>query len=422
MTAQQAAQRIHERAWVGQKPGLERTRELLYKLGNPHESLKFVHIAGTNGKGSTAAMTAAILTASHLKTGLFTSPHLWNFQERFQIDGVPMPDDTLVVLTERVLAVAEEMEEQPTEFELMTAIGMLYFSREQCDIVVLEVGLGGRMDSTNIIPAPEVAVVTNIGLEHTQQLGNTLAAIAGEKAGIIKAGCTCVHYHQTDEVMEVVQKRCEMLHVPLVITDPESLVTLEQDITGSTFTYRGSGEFKTQMLGQYQLKNAAVALDISWALEQKGYPITLDSIKEGLSNAKWAGRMELVHQKPYVILDGGHNPQCIQALRTALDGLFPNQKLIFIIGVLGDKDYPDMIDQMVPISKAFYTVTPDSERALSAQMLAQLLQNRGVSATPTSGLAQAIELALHQAEEDDCICLCGSLYMVGEARHIFGLC
>ncbi len=422
MTAQQAAQRIHERAWVGQKPGLERTRELLYKLGNPQESLKFVHIAGTNGKGSTAAMTAAILTASHLKTGLFTSPHLWNFQERFQIDGVPMPDDILVSLTERVLAVAEEMEEQPTEFELMTAIGMLYFSSERCDIVVLEVGLGGRMDSTNIIPAPEVAVVTNIGLEHTQQLGNTLAAIAGEKAGIIKAGCTCVHYHQTDEVMEVVQKRCEMLGVPLVITDPDSLVLLEQDITGSTFTYRGYGEFKTQMLGQYQLKNAAVALDISWALEQKGYPITLDTMKEGLSNANWAGRMELVRQNPYVILDGGHNPQCIQALRAALDGLFPNQKLIFITGVLGDKDYQDMIDQMVPISKAFYTVTPDSERALSAQTLAQLLQSREVSATPTSGLAQAIELALQQAGKDDCICLCGSLYMVGEARHIFGLC
>lgn len=422
MTAQQAAQRIHERAWVGQKPGLERTRELLYKLGNPQESLKFVHIAGTNGKGSTAAMTAAILTASHLKTGLFTSPHLWNFQERFQIDGVPMPDDILVSLTERVLAVAEEMEEQPTEFELMTAIGMLYFSSERCDIVVLEVGLGGRMDSTNIIPAPEVAVVTNIGLEHTQQLGNTLAAIAGEKAGIIKAGCTCVHYHQTDEVMEVVQKRCEMLGVPLVITEPDSLVLLEQDITGSTFTYRGYGEFKTQMLGQYQLKNAAVALDISWALEQKGYPITLDTMKEGLSNANWAGRMELVRQNPYVILDGGHNPQCIQALRAALDGLFPNQKLIFITGVLGDKDYQDMIDQMVPISKAFYTVTPDSERALSAQTLAQLLQSREVSATPTSGLAQAIELALQQAGKDDCICLCGSLYMVGEARHIFGLC
>ena len=422
MTAQQAAQRIHERAWVGQKPGLERTRELLYKLGNPQESLKFVHIAGTNGKGSTAAMTAAILTASHLKTGLFTSPHLWNFQERFQIDGVPMPDDILVSLTERVLAVAEEMEEQPTEFELMTAIGMLYFSSERCDIVVLEVGLGGRMDSTNIIPAPEVAVVTNIGLEHTQQLGNTLAAIAGEKAGIIKAGCTCVHYHQTDEVMEVVQKRCEMLGVPLVITDPDSLVLLEQDITGSTFTYRGYGEFKTQMLGQCQLKNAAVALDISWALEQKGYPITLDTMKEGLSNANWAGRMELVRQNPYVILDGGHNPQCIQALRAALDGLFPNQKLIFITGVLGDKDYQDMIDQMVPISKAFYTVTPDSERALSAQTLAQLLQSREVSATPTSGLAQAIELALQQAGKDDCICLCGSLYMVGEARHIFGLC
>lgn len=422
MTAQQAVQLIHERAWVGQKPGLERTKDLLCRLGNPQESLKFVHIAGTNGKGSTAAMTAAILTASHLKTGLFTSPHLWHFQERFQIDGVPMPEDTLVQLTEHVLAVAEEMVEQPTEFELMTAIGMLYFSREHCDLVVLEVGLGGRMDSTNVIPAPEVAVVTNIGLEHTQQLGNTLAAIAGEKAGIIKAGCTCVHYHQTDEVMEVVRKRCEMLQVPLIITDPESLVILEQGITGSTFTYRGQGVFKTQMLGQYQLKNAAVALDISWALAEKGYSITLDTIKEGLSNAKWAGRMELVHKNPYVILDGGHNPQCIQALRTALDGLFPKQKLIFITGVLGDKDYQDMIDQMIPVAKTFYTVTPDSERALSAQELAQLLQNMGLSATPTESLAQAIELALQQAEKEDCICLCGSLYMVGEARHIFGLC
>lgn len=199
MTGQEAAEQIHQRAWIGQKPGLERTRRLLGRLGDPQKELKFVHIAGSNGKGSTAAMVSAILTAAGLKTGLYTSPHLWKFGERFQVNGVPIPEETLADITTRVLEQAED----ETEFELMTAVAMVYFRQVGCDIVVLETGLGGRLDSTNIIPAPEAAVITNIGLEHTELLGDTLEKIATEKAGILKSGCEAVLYHQGREVEDV---------------------------------------------------------------------------------------------------------------------------------------------------------------------------------------------------------------------------
>ena len=192
MTGQEAVDLIHREAWTGRKPGLSRTIELLDKVGDPHERLKYVHITGTNGKGSTAAMVASVLTASGLKTGLSTSPHLWRFHERFQVDGMPIPDEALGRIAERVISAGKGMKDSATEFELMTAVGMLYFQEAGCDIVVLEVGLGGRLDSTNVIPAPEAAVITNIGLEHTAELGNTRALIAREKSGIIKAGCSAV--------------------------------------------------------------------------------------------------------------------------------------------------------------------------------------------------------------------------------------
>ena len=223
MTGQQAVDLIHERAWTGRKPGLSRTFELLKRLGNPHERLKFVHITGTNGKGSTAAMVSSVLARAGLRTGLYTSPHLWTFHERFQVDGVPISDELLGELGELVIKAGEGMEDPPTEFELMTALGMEFFLRAGCDIVVLEVGLGGRLDSTNVIPAPEAAVITNIGLEHTQELGNTCALIAHEKAGIIKPGSSAVLYHQSREVEEVVEKACKAAGCPLTITAPDAL-------------------------------------------------------------------------------------------------------------------------------------------------------------------------------------------------------
>lgn len=422
MTGQEAVDLIHERAWTGRKPGLSRTFALLERLGNPQERLKFVHITGTNGKGSTAAMVSSALTQAGLRTGLYTSPHLWRFHERFQVDGVPISDELLGELGELVIKAGEGMEDPPTEFELMTALGMEFFLRAGCDIVVLEVGLGGRLDSTNVIPAPEAAVITNIGLEHTQELGNTRALIAHEKSGIIKKGCAAVLYHQSREVEEVVEEACRQLDCPLTITAPDTLEVLEAGRDGQTFRYRGKGPYHISLLGRHQLYNATVALDTLWTMAGRGWKIDEQAIAQGLEKAVWPARMELARRNPDVLLDGGHNPQCMAALHTALEDLYPGKKIIFLTGVLGDKDYPDMVGEMLPLAKSFVTITPDSPRALSAQELADYLKSLGAQAQPCETTAQGLERALALAGPEDVVCACGSLYMIGEVRHLLGLC
>lgn len=422
MTGQEAVELIHREAWIGREPGLSRTVELLGKLGNPHKELKYVHITGTNGKGSTAAMTASVLTAAGLKTGLCTSPHLWSFHERFQVDGRPIPDEILGRIAERVITAGREMSDPATEFELMTAVGMLYFLEAGCDIVVLEVGLGGRLDSTNVIPAPEAAVITNIGLEHTAQLGNTRALIAAEKAGIIKPGCDAVLYRQSREVEEVVERTCRELNVPLTLTAPGELEVLSSTLEGQTFTYRGEGPYHISLLGEHQRYNAAAALETLWVLRKRGWNIPEPAISEGLSGAVWPGRLELVRRSPDVILDGGHNPQCMEALGRALRELYPEKKLIFLTGVLADKNYPAMMGEILPLAKEFYTITPDSERAMSAAELAAWLEERGGKAFPCGDAREGIDRALAAAGPEDAVCVTGSLYMIGEVRHLLGLC
>ena len=422
MTGQEAVERIHQEAWTGRKPGLSRTLELLQKVGDPHRKLKFVHITGTNGKGSTAAMVASVLAQAGLRTGLYTSPHLWRFHERFQVNGQPIPDDTLGRLAQQVLQAGTGMEDRATEFELMTAVGMLYFLEAGCDIVVLEVGLGGRLDSTNVIPAPEAAVITNIGLEHTQELGNTRALIAQEKAGIIKLGCRTILYHQSREVEEVVEEACRRTGVELTVTRPEELELLSLSPLGQTFRYRGQGPFRISLLGEHQLQNAAVALETLWALRDQGWPVTGQAIEKGLEKTVWPARMELARRHPDVLLDGGHNPQCMAALHKALEQLYPGKKLLFLTGVLGDKDYPAMMGELLPLAKAFVTITPDSERALSAQDLAAYLESRGGQATPCQTTQEGLERVLELAGPEDTVCVCGSLYMIGQVRHLLGLC
>lgn len=422
MTGLEAERLIHERAWTGRKPGLSRTRTLLRRLGDPQEKLKFIHIAGTNGKGSTAAMTASILSRAGLRTGLYTSPHLWRFQERFQVDGVPIPEETLGELAQRVLDAAEGMDDPATEFELMTAVGMLYFLEAGCALVVLEVGMGGRLDSTNVIPAPEAAVITNIGLEHTRELGNTPALIAREKAGILKPGCRAVLYRQSREVEAVVEAACAQAGVPLTLTAPDTLEVLSSGLEGQTFLYRGRGPFHIPLLGRYQLDNAAVALETVWMLARNGWRIPPEAVDRGLREAVWPARMELVWRGPDVLLDGGHNPQCMAALRRSLEELYPGKRILFLTGVLGDKDYPAMLGQIIPLAKAFVTITPDSPRALPAQDLAQYLRREGAEALPCGTVAQGVERILALAGPEDVVCVSGSLYMVGEARHILGLC
>ena len=422
MTGQEAVELIHQEAWIGRKPGLSRTLELLGRLGNPHQSLKYIHITGTNGKGSTAAMVSSVLARAGIKTGLYTSPHLWTFHERFQVNGEMMPDEALGRITERVIQAGRGMEDPATEFELMTAVGMVYFQEADCDLVVLEVGLGGRLDSTNVIPAPEVAAITNIGLEHTQELGDTLALIAAEKSGIIKPGCSAVLYHQSGEVEDVVRSACEAAGVELTVSAPDTLEVLSSDRDGQLFRYRGKGPFRIGLLGEYQVNNAAMALEILWAMARRGWNISDEAILAGMEKAVWPARMELARRNPDVVLDGGHNPQCMEALARSLDKLYPGRKIWFLTGVLADKDFEDMFRHILPLARGFVTITPDSPRAMTADDLAGYLCSLGHEAAPCASTQEGLDKVFSLAGPEDVVCVCGSLYMIGEVRHLLGLC
>ena len=408
--------------WEQSAPGLARSRELLGLLGNPEQKLKFVHIAGTNGKGSTAAMLASVLQRAGYRTGLYTSPHLLRFHERMRVNGEEIDDNSLISLTNTVRNAAESMSEMPTGFEIMTAIAFLYFVQEQCDIVALEVGLGGRLDSTNVIPAPEAAVITNIGLEHTAILGSTLAAIAAEKSGILKPGCRAVLYGQSREVGEVAARVCAEKEIPLTVTDASQLTLLSSGLDGQHFTYRGSAPLLLPLLGDYQLRNAMTVLDTVDALRAQGRNISADAVARGLAAARWPGRLELVRRRPDLIIDGGHNPQCAQALAASLRGLYGEKKLIFLIGVLADKDWQSMVGEVLPLAKAIVTVRPESDRAKDENELAAWVRAQGVSAEAHASIGEALDAALALAGPEDAVCAWGSLYSVGELRHCLGLC
>lgn len=404
--------------WEQSEPGLSRSYELLGLLGNPQEKLRFVHIAGTNGKGSTAAMLASVLQSAGYRTGLYTSPHLLRFHERMRVDGREIDDASLIALTNTVRAAAEGMSEMPTGFEIMTAIAFLYFVQEQCDIVALEVGLGGRMDSTNVIPAPEVCVVTNIGLEHTAILGDTLEKIATEKCGIIKHGANAVLFGQSEGVENVAREKCAQEDVPLTITAQSELSRISSSLDGQVFRYRAHGPFHLRLLGEYQLLNALTVIDVCFALRERGWDKLTDAaIDQGLSTAQWPGRLELLRRSPDFIVDGAHNPQCADALMDSLSSLYGDKKLIFLTGVLRDKDWQQMLRRALPLAKAFVVITPPSARALDENELAAWLNAQGVPAIPAADTDDGVRRALAMAGKDDAICSWGSLYFTGEVRR-----
>ena len=369
-----ALEYINRTEWFGSRPGLERITELLEKLGNPQNGMKFVHIAGTNGKGSCAAMTASVLKAAGYKTGLFTSPYLYRFNERKQID-----DDVLAADVSLVKIAADAMADHPTEFELMTAAAMVWFKEQNCDIVVLEVGLGGRLDATNVIEAPEACVIMNIGLDHTAVLGNTVEQIAEEKAGIIKPGADCVLYQQSQSVTEIVRERCDEVGARLHVADFSELHSEFDSLFGQSFTYRGE-VYALPLLGANQLCNAAVVLELVEVLRRRGWALDQSDVEHGLYAVSWPGRFELVNDEPCFIVDGGHNPQCAQALAASLRGLYGGKKLIFLIGVLADKDWQSMVGEVLPLAKAIVTVRPESERAKDENELAAWVRAQGVPA------------------------------------------
>lgn len=416
MTKEQAIAYIEDFTWSTTRLGLDRTRELLEKMGNPQKKLKFIHVAGSNGKGSTCAMLDSILRAAGYKTGLYTSPYIQDFCERMQINGKNIPDEELASITDHVRVYADTMEDHPSQFELVTAIAMEYFARNDVNIVVLEVGMGGLLDSTNVIDAPEAAIITNIGLEHTEYLGNTIAEIAANKAGIIKPGCSVVCYDGPDDAVRVVRETCHRNHVPLTMADLSQLHPISRSLDGQIFDYKDWKKVQLNLLGDYQLRNASVVLETVGVLRSRGWHLTEEQVREGMSHVSWPARFEILNRKPLFILDGGHNPQCAGALAESLRDLLPGRKVVFLTGVLADKDYKDMMKVVLPYAQEFVTLTPLNERALPAEKLADYISSLGVPAAPAEDIASGLNLAMKKAGEDGIVVSFGSLYMAGAVR------
>ena len=414
MTLDEALRYIHEVCWKGTIPGLERIQALLDAMGNPERKCKFVHVTGTNGKGSTCAMVASILRQAGYKTGLYTSPYLIRFNERIQINGEQISDADICELTEYVKPFAESIFERPTEFEMVTAIGFEYFARRKCDIVVCEVGMGGEFDATNVIPAPEAAVICNIGLDHTEVLGNTLEKIAGAKAGIIKPGCDAVLYRERPSVEAVFEERCKALNAPLHKADFDSLHLLSHSLEGQVFDWERFHALRLPLLGEHQLHNAAVALTTARVLQKRGWKITDAQIREGIESVRWPGRFELMRKDPMFIIDGGHNPQCIEALVKNIRDYLPGRELTVLTGVLGDKDFHCMYRDVAQYAKEFITITPANPRALTAEKLADYLRQFGKPVTACDVVADGVRLAIEHAGKDGVVLCYGSLYMIGD--------
>ena len=425
MTTQQAIEALHALPRMGQgAPGLARMRNLCDHLGNPEKELQCIHIAGTNGKGSLAAMTSSILTAAGYKTGLTISPYVVDFRERFQIDGEMIPPRTLANLTEKVLdaidAIEAEGGEKPVEFEAVTALAFLWFAREKCDLVVLETGLGGRCDATNVVPHKLVAAITKIGYDHMEVLGDTLDKIAAEKAGIIKEGTIVVNYpDQPAEAMGPILTAAAEAHTSIITPDKDDLTLLRGKRLENRIDY-GGYRAALGLPGTHQANHAAMAVEIALALWREfGYDISDDAILQGLADARMPARIEVLRRHPLLLLDGCHNPDGAKMLAATLTRADFEENLVGVLGVLADKDYKDMLSDLAPCFAKVYTVTPNCPRALSAEEL-QKEARFHTDAEAADSVADAIRKAVDYADENNLagVVVCGSLYLAAEARPL----
>ncbi|MCD8316296.1 MAG: bifunctional folylpolyglutamate synthase/dihydrofolate synthase [Eggerthellaceae bacterium] len=442
-----AIEYINAPRWRSANLGLERIRLLLDYLGRPQDSLKFVHVAGTNGKGSTCAYLAKILECSGYRCGLFSSPYIERFEERIRVDGKEISLDELTEVTLRVrecaIRVERETGEHPTEFELMCAVGMAYFAGKSCDIVVLEVGLGGRLDATNVIESPEVCVITPISLEHTDILGDTVEAIAAEKAGIIKDGVPVVCAPQDICAMEVIEKACEDHGCELIrlhdgdVRDSRLFIMDEDEHAKNAvvsdaghrcidpyelarrFEYDGH-TYTTRLIGSYQPENAALAVLTAQVLRRLGWNITEDSISSALAETVWKGRFEIDCADPLIVIDGAHNTSGIEALTQSLSELeqvMEPTSVTFVIGILRDKKYEAMLSMLSPYGSSFVFYTVSNSRALPAEELASTMDNyTGAPVKACSSPYEAMTYAKATAQDRGIIVACGSLYSISELR------
>ncbi len=412
MTVTQAIEYIHAHAKSHGKPGPDRIRKLLAALGNPQHAVRCIHVGGTNGKGSVCAMLDSILRAQGLRTGLFTSPYIRRFNERIQVGGEQIDDEALAEITARIQPIADAMEEQPNEFELITAIGFECFRRKEVDCVILEVGLGGRLDPTNIIESPWLSIITDIDFDHTELLGNTIQAIATEKAGIIKAERPCLYGGRDSSASRTVRAAAKRLNAPFYTVDRSDCRVREMTLEGTVFDFQNEHGLRLPLLGSYQPFNAAIVLTAIEILREKGLVISEEAIRNGLSAVRWPARFEVMQHDPLVICDGGHNPQGVAAAVKSVQTYFPEQKVHVLTGVMADKDYDEMIENLKPIVAHAFTVTPENPRALKAELYAQYFVNHKIPASSYPNVGAALEEALNAARRDGCPLLClGSLYL-----------
>ena len=390
-------------------------------MGDPQKDMKFIHVTGTNGKGSTCAIMASILRAAGYRTGLYTSPFLIRFNERMQVDGRQITDDELCEITAQVRPLADSLDPHPTEFEMVTALGFEYFKREKCDIVICEVGMGGEFDATNVILPPEAAVLCNIGLDHTEVLGDTLEKIAATKSGIIKPGCDAVIYREQPSVEKVFEERCKKVGATLHKADFDSIRLESHGLSGQVFSCGRFEHLKLPLLGEHQLHNAAVVLAAVDALKAKGWNLTDEAVRTGLETVQWPGRFQLMREKPLFVVDGGHNPQCAQTVAENLRSYFPDSRRVLLVGVLKDKDYAGIFDALDPVADEYVCIAPDSQRALPAEELGKFLEKYGKDVTVCESIKDGVSMALDIAgdDPDTMICAVGSLYSVGEIRACF---
>lgn len=428
MNYEEALKYISDTYRFGSKLGLENIKKLTELLGNPQDKYKIIHIAGTNGKGSTSNMIHDVLVASGYKVGLFISPYLQEFTERIQINKNHIDKESLGRITalvkEKVEIMVKEGYNHPTEFEIVTAIGFKYFEEQNIDFLALEVGLGGRFDATNAISTSLVSVITSISYDHTEYLGDTLEKIAYEKAGIIKENNDVVIYPQEQNIIDVICEQAKLKNSRVHLTNKDNIQLLHTDIEGQTLTYLDKSifnleSFNINLLGEHQIYNCLTVLKVLEVLKEKGFKITEESIKKGLFSCKFTGRFEIIQKDPIIILDGGHNINGVEYFSKAIKRYFKDKKIILFYGMLKDKKPENIVDYLIDISKEIYTLTPNNPRAISSTDLAELIKkkNSSIKVEALNSYEEMLPI-IKNANKDECIACVGSLYMIGDIRSL----